>query len=61
LQHLRRCVNLLVMELARSASLYQLGGVLEGCRLVKAMLEDFIDQRARRCMVPTLASMDLCE
>jgi hypothetical protein len=49
------------MELARSASLYQLDGVLEGYRLVKAMTEDFIDQRVRRCMVPTLASMDLSE
>jgi hypothetical protein len=47
------------MELARSASLYLLDGVQEGCRLVKAMLEGFTDQHVGRCMVPTFASMDL--
>jgi hypothetical protein len=49
------------MELAYFASLYHRDGVLEGCRLVKAMSEGFIDQRAGRCVVPALTSMDLCE
>jgi hypothetical protein len=49
------------MELACSVSLYQLDGVLEGCKLVKAMPEGFIDQRTGRCVVPALTSMDLCE
>jgi hypothetical protein len=47
------------MELACSGSLYQLNGVLEGCRPVKAMLEGFTDQRVGRSMVPALTSMDL--
>jgi hypothetical protein len=54
-------VDLLGKELARSASLYQLDGVLEGCRLVKVMPEGFTDQRVGRCVVPALASMHLCE
>jgi hypothetical protein len=61
LQHLRRCVNLLSAELARSASLYQLNGVLEGCTLVEVVLKGFADHHAGRCVVPTLTSMDLCE
>jgi hypothetical protein len=58
-QCLRWCVNLLGMELAHSVSLYQLNDVLEGCRPVEAIPEGFIDLRAGRCVVPTLASMDL--
>jgi hypothetical protein len=34
------------MKLARLASLYQLDGILKGCRPVKAMLKGFTDQRA---------------
>jgi hypothetical protein len=34
------------MKLARLASLYQLNGILKGCRPVKAMLKGFTDQRA---------------
>jgi hypothetical protein len=49
------------MKLARAAGLYQLDGVLEGYRPVKSMLKGFTDQRAGRRMIPTLASMDLCE
>jgi hypothetical protein len=49
------------MKLKHSASLYQLNGVLEGCRLVKVVPEGFTKQRVRRCMVPALTSMDLCE
>jgi hypothetical protein len=40
-------VDLLGMKLARIASLYQLDGILEGCRPVKAMLKGFTDQRVR--------------
>jgi hypothetical protein len=40
-------VDLLAVELARLASLYQLDGILEGCRPVEAMLKGFIDQRVR--------------
>jgi hypothetical protein len=47
LQCLRRCVDLLGVKLARHASLYPLDDVLEGCRLVKAVLEGFTDQHAR--------------
>jgi hypothetical protein len=54
-------VDMLGMELACLAGLYQLDCVLEGCRPVKSMLKGFPDQRARRCMVPALTSMDLCE
>jgi hypothetical protein len=49
------------MKLARLASLYQLNGVLEGCRPVKAMLKGCIDQCTKRSMVAALASMDLYE
>jgi hypothetical protein len=49
------------MELACHADLYQLDDILEGCRSVKSMPKGFTDQRAGRCMVPTLTSMDLCE
>jgi hypothetical protein len=52
---------LLGMELARSTSLDQLDGVLEGCRLVEAVPEGFTDQRVGRCMVLALTAMDLCE
>jgi hypothetical protein len=54
-------VDLLGVELACLAGLYQLDGVLEGCRLVKPMLKGFTDQYAGRCMIPALTSMDLCE
>jgi hypothetical protein len=49
------------VKLSRATGLYQLDDILEGCRLVKSMRKDFTDQRAGRCMIPTLASMDLCE
>jgi hypothetical protein len=49
------------MKLARVTGLYELDDVLEGCRLVKSVLKGFIDQRARRHMIPTLTSMDLYE
>jgi hypothetical protein len=61
LQRLCQDVNLLGVELAHSAGLYQLDGVLVGCKLVEAMPEGFIDQRAGRCVVPTLTSIELCE
>jgi hypothetical protein len=61
LQCLYWCVDLLGVELARSVSLYQINGVREGCRPAKAVLEGFTDQHVGRCVVPTLASMDLCE
>jgi hypothetical protein len=51
---------LLGVELTHSASLYQLNDVLGGCRLVKATPKGFTDQRVGRCVVPTLASVDLC-
>jgi hypothetical protein len=54
-------VDLLGVELARSASVYQLDSVLEGYRTIKAITEGFTDQHAGRCMVPALASMDLYE
>jgi hypothetical protein len=49
------------MKLECAAGPYQLDGVLEGCRPVKSISKDFIDQRAGRHMISTLASMDLCE
>jgi hypothetical protein len=61
LQCLRQCVNLFGMKLARAASLHQLNGVLEGYLLVTSMPKNFTDQHAARHMIPTLASMDLCE
>jgi hypothetical protein len=61
LQCLRRCVDLLGMKLTCAAGLYQLDDILEGCRPVKAVLKGFTNQRVRRCIVPTLASMDLYE
>jgi hypothetical protein len=61
LQRLCWCVDLLGMKLARTTGLYQLNNILEGCRPVKSVLKGFIDQHAGRRMIPTLASMDLCE
>jgi hypothetical protein len=61
LQHLRRCVDLLGMKLARVTGLYHLDDVLEGCRPVKSVPKGFIDQRAGRHVIPTLTSMDLCD
>jgi hypothetical protein len=61
MQHLYWCVDLLDMKLAFVTGLYQLDGVLEGCRPVKSVLKGFTDQRAGRHMILTLASMDLCE
>jgi hypothetical protein len=49
------------MELAGSAILYQLDGILEHYRPVEAMRKGFTNQCAGRCVVPTLASIDLCE
>jgi hypothetical protein len=45
LQRLHRCVDPLDVELARLTSLYQLDGILEGCRPVEAMPKGFTDQR----------------
>jgi hypothetical protein len=61
LQCLRQCVDLFDVKLARAVGLYQLDDVLEGYRLVKSVPKGFTDQRVRRCMILTLASMDLCE
>jgi hypothetical protein len=61
LQLLCRCVDLLGVKLTRPAAPYQFEGVLEGCRPVKSVPKGFTDQRAGRCMVPTLTSMDICE
>jgi hypothetical protein len=58
---MHQCVDLLGVKLAHPASLYQLDGILEGCRLVKSMLKGFIDQRVGRCMASALASIDLYE
>jgi hypothetical protein len=60
LQHLRWRVDLLSVELTCLACLHQLDGVMEGCRSVNTMPKGFINQRAGRCMVPALTSMDLC-
>jgi hypothetical protein len=49
------------VELACLTDLHQLDSVLEGYRPVKSMSKGFTDQRAGRCMVPTLTSMDLYE
>jgi hypothetical protein len=49
------------MKLARLASLYQLDGILKGCRLVEAISKGFTDQCAVWSMVAAPASMDLCE
>jgi hypothetical protein len=49
------------MELACPTGLYQLNGVLEGCRPVKSMPKGFTDQHAGRCIVPIVTSMDLYE
>jgi hypothetical protein len=38
-------VDLLGIKLAHLASLYQLDGILQGCRLVKVMPKGFTDQR----------------
>jgi hypothetical protein len=58
LQRLRWRVHLLGMELAHLKGLYQLNYVLEGCRPVKSVTKGFTDQRAGRCMVPSLTSID---
>jgi hypothetical protein len=58
---LRWCVDLLGVKLACVPGLYQLDGVLEGYRPIKFVSKGFTDQRAGRRMIPTLASMDLCE
>jgi hypothetical protein len=54
-------VDLLDVELTCLAGLYQLDGVLESCRLVKSVPKGFTDQRAKRCMVPTLTFMNFCK
>jgi hypothetical protein len=61
LQRLYRCVDLLSVKLAHATDLYQLDGVLEGCRPVKSVSKGFTDQRAGRHMISTLASMNLYE
>jgi hypothetical protein len=58
---LRQCVDLLSMKLACPACHYQLDSVLQSRRPVEAMPKGFTNQRAGRCMVPTLTSMDFCE
>jgi hypothetical protein len=54
-------VDLLGVELTCLEGLHQLNGVLESCRLVKSVLKGFTEQRARRCVVPTLTSMNFYE
>jgi hypothetical protein len=54
-------VDLLGVKLAHPVGLYQLDGILEGCRLVKVVLKGFTNHRAGRRVIPTLASMNLCE
>jgi hypothetical protein len=49
------------MKLACLAGLHQLDDVLDGCRPVKSMTKGFTNQRAGRCIGPTLTSMDLHE
>jgi hypothetical protein len=49
------------MKLACLASLYQLNGILEGYKPVKAMPKGITDQHAWQSMVIALTSMDLCE
>jgi hypothetical protein len=61
LQRLCRHVDLLGMEMTRLVGFYQLNGILESCRLVKSVPKGFFDQRAGRCMVPALTSMNFCE
>jgi hypothetical protein len=61
LQHLYRCVDLLVVKLACVAGLYQLDGVLEGCRPLKSVLKGFTKKHVRRHVIPTLTSMDFYE
>jgi hypothetical protein len=56
-----RCVDLLGVKLTRPTDLYQLDGVLEGYRRVKAVPKDFTNQCVGRRVIPTLASMDICE
>jgi hypothetical protein len=46
------------MELACLTGLHQLNSILEGCSPVKSVPKGFIDQRAGRCMVSALTSMD---
>jgi hypothetical protein len=62
--HLHRLcqhVDLLGMELTRLTGLYQLDDVLESYRPLKSVPKGFTNQRAERCMVPTLTSMNFCE
>jgi hypothetical protein len=54
-------VDLLGVKLTRLAGLYQLDGILESCRPIKSVPKGFSDQRAGRCMVPGLTSMNFCE
>jgi hypothetical protein len=61
LQRLCRCVDLLGVKLTCPAAPYQFDGVLEGCRPVKSVPKGFADQRAGRCVVPALTSMDICK
>jgi hypothetical protein len=54
-------VDLLGVKLTRLEAPYQFDGVLEGCRPVKSVPKGFTDQRAGRCMISALTSMDICE
>jgi hypothetical protein len=54
-------VDPLGLELAHQASLYQLDGILKGCRPIEVMPKGFTNQRAGWSMVAALASMDLYE
>jgi hypothetical protein len=49
------------VKLACPVGLYQLDGVLKGRRSVKVVPKGFTNQHAGRRVIPTLASMDLCE
>jgi hypothetical protein len=61
MQRLCQHVDLVGVELTRLSGLHQLDDVLESCRLVKSVPKGFTNQRAGRCVVPTLTSMNFCE
>jgi hypothetical protein len=61
LQCLCQCMDVLGMELAHPASLYQLDSILDSCRRVKAMPKGCITQCGGICIFAALASMDLYE
>jgi hypothetical protein len=49
------------MELTCPAGFYQLDGILESRKPVEVVMKCLTNQRVGRCMVLTLASMDLYE